>query len=221
MPGNSETPEQSPVGKGPWVFPGPHAAPAQENFEPDDEWVVLCTVPVADAREICERLESEGIPCEATEASAEATIETSEGDVEQSNVVVHAEDLELAQDALQSPSIADEVEDVESDEDREKRFLAAWKCPKCGRQNLQLLPLSEGWRQVRVGCFIVVLVPIVISVLAWTMPTREVKRALDGLPDWWPFGWILIVGGLALALSRAHRGKRCNECGWESSRRKS
>jgi hypothetical protein len=129
-------------------------------------------------------------------------------------VVVDELYLELAEETLATSLNANAEED---DPDMDDFHVERWICPKCKAKELELLPLSKGWRSVRLGCLGILFIPILVVAFNLLIPIRRAEDLVDRLPDWWVYVWIFIIVFLGAGLALAHRQKRCKACGWRSS----
>ena len=111
---------------------------------------------------------------------------------------VHEADVDLAEEIL---------ERVDEDASPDEYVDEAWRCPKCHRKSIELLPL-EGWRRaLRVLFAVCALLAVAGIVLcALTDDTRQ---------PWRPLVVVFVAAALVLGLSLAvaHRRKRCTNCG--------
>ncbi|HZK81724.1 MAG TPA: hypothetical protein VFC46_11665 [Humisphaera sp.] len=204
-----------PAGK--WIFPGDK--PGRENADETDDAeppsVLLRSVSEVDARSICILLESEGVGCDAIRAAPRAEAPPGEPMVD---VLVAETDLELAREIIARPKRG-----KDRDEDQFERELAKvnesnWICPKCRRRTLKVMPLSEEWRRLRLGCLCILVLPFILALLAWAIPAEGLRAfvySLDGPPV---VIWLLVVVILGALLISAPRHKRCGGCGWRSDR---
>ena len=202
-----------------WVFPGslPGQPTGDEPEVPEEVWVTLCSLPADAANALAARLELHGLP---SQLQTFASADPPPFDEASVTVRVREEDLESAEEVRSGPpQQADLADDLETPAEREKRKLANWVCPKCDRQNLQLLPMSIEWQQFRLGCAAIALLPFFAMFIVWAIPLRSVKSAIDSLPDAWFPIYILLVGGMSLSLARAHRDKQCSSCGYSSQKK--
>jgi hypothetical protein len=196
-------------GKPQFIFP---ARVGRE--EADDEEVaiaVLCSVSLGEAAEFCARLESQGIPCGAR---ASAVSDGVMGEAPYADIYVREEDLEVAREILARPPEADETAE-ESAADFEARCELNWVCPRC-RHGLELVRLSKGVHHLRIGCAVVLLLPLFVGFLTWAVPAW---KGLDRYPDWLTYCWWAVVFCLAWGTVPPVREKQCKACGWRAGRK--
>lgn len=91
----------------------------------------------------------------------------------------------------------------------------AYRCPKCHRRDVELLPLAGVMRHVRFGCLTVLLLPIVAAIAAWMMRAGSHGTSPDLFAPEAIFAWMAILGILSFAVLTAKRRKRCRACGHE------
>ncbi len=217
-------PNPDPIKPRQWNYPGrlPDDVGDDDDEESDEEcfsaWVELCSLPAAEADAALIRLESVGIPCRLGD---EAARPRRHEDETAECIRVPQEYLTAAQEALARPTAVDEAE-AEADrqanrEDTEK--AATWFCPRCDRQTLERLPLSPRWRNVRLGCLAVLILPPLALLIAWDLASEGAAKSIAHLADTWATAWMITVAMLTIAILTAHRDRRCSKCGWSSARR--
>ena len=89
----------------------------------------------------------------------------------------------------------------------------AYRCPKCHRKDIELLPLAGVMRHVRFGCLAVLLLPIVAAIGAWMMRAGLAGKSPDLFAPEAIFAWMAVLGILSFAVLTAKRRKRCRACG--------
>jgi len=180
----------------------------------DDEWVELCAVPVDEARRIVARLEAAMLPFTLPAGEGGPAVDEA-GRVA---VFVLAEDLDVAREAVGETAAAgdDDADDDPAEAAREaaERAVEHWICPQCGQRALEVAPLTVRARRLRVIALVLLAVPLAAGLLARAGADAGVLRyapaPATGL-------WILVIGGLMLALLPAvDRGRRCRICGWRT-----
>ena len=140
---------------------------------------------------------------------------------------VPEDEVEQAEAVLARPHVEPDaaIDDDESDADSAGRADAesdyvdeAYRCPKCHRKDVELLPLSGVMRNVRVGCLLVLVTPIVASLAAWVMHSGSSGRSPDLFSPEAMLVWVAVVGILSVIVLTAKRRKRCRACGhaWAS-----
>ena len=195
------------------MFPGygEAASVGHGAGEPEDLYVRLRSVAPDEARSLCIRLESEGIPCSAELEGASADALPDQTRVA---ILVRETDVGAANEILSLPQAAEE----EDEDDEEKRLVDNWICPACRRRELVALPLSKNWRSVQLGCITVVAVPIIVTFLLRMFPSPAIDEDLSRLANRWAWAWILCILATAVLVVFAPRDKRCKACGWKSAR---
>ncbi|HSI37120.1 MAG: hypothetical protein ACAI43_20780 [Phycisphaerae bacterium] len=178
----------------------------------DDEWVELCAVPMDEARRVVARLEAAMLPFTLPAGEGGPAVD----DAGRVAVFVLAEDLDVAREIL-GATVADVDDDADDDpaeaaREAAERAVEHWICPRCGQRALEVSPLSPRARRLRVIAVVLLALPLAAGLLARVWPDAGVLRhapaPATGL-------WILVVGGLMLALLPAvDRGRRCRVCGW-------
>lgn len=165
-----------------------------------DRLVTLARMRITEADLAKIKLESEGIPClirDATSAIANSFIVT---DVP---ILVRAEDLERAKAVLARPA-DDSMEGEYVDED--------YRCPRCHRRDVELLPLSPGRRGLRA-----LWIAMLVISFAWTilraMSGINVGPRVDDFIEYAALPWLLIAIVLGVIVLLAKREKRCRACG--------
>jgi hypothetical protein len=198
-----------------FVFPTRRSAEEQPD-EAEEPLAILCSVPVKDAVGFCDRLEAEGIPCGARE-SATNSAASGEGLTRGAifaDVYVRAEDLEIAQEILARPP--EEPDEEETPGEREARLVANWVCPRCERPGLELLPLSRGMWHLRMGCFGMLALPVLMGWLSWLLPRW---KGTSEFPNWAWMIWLVVGLWLAWACVLPERGRVCKGCEWRTGAR--
>src|SRR5207302_11493537 len=130
----------------------------------------------------------------------------------QVKVVVRDEDLAAAQEILARPVEEDESDTPEDEREFAEHDESQWRCPRCKKRSLEVLPLSKRWRRVRAACPGIFLLPFAVLFIEWLLPSHSLVYAVDHVPDWWGIPWILIVAGLACPVLLVPRKKRCPHC---------
>ena len=146
------------------------------------------------------KLESEGIPCllrDSASAVANSFIVT---DVP---VLVRAEDLVRAKEVLARPA-DDSMEGEYVEED--------YRCPKCHRRDVELLPLSGFRRTLRTVWIALIVVPIAWSIFT-TVTGISPGRAFDQTLVSLTLLWVLVVIVMGAVVLIGKREKRCRTCG--------
>jgi len=120
-------------------------------------------------------------------------------------------DLDRAKEILAKPAAIepDEVDENEGYVDE------TFRCPKCHRKAVELIPLSNAALGTRGGCLIVLLLPVLPFVLSWFLPDPSLARRLEHQLDNWRWLWLLMLCVLISANIMLRRRKRCEQCGHE------
>jgi hypothetical protein len=193
-----------------WTFPGyPGRTSAGAESVDDSLSVQLASAPMDQARSICVRLESEGIPCSlAREPTGVA------GSSEEAHfaVFVRQADVEAANGILSNPNATEE----DNEENDNERLIDAWICPACRRRELVTLPRSKGWQRFKLVWLVIFGVPILVPFLFRIMPSPEVQAEINSITAQWIILWFMFVMTSAALFVFWPRGKRCTQCGWRS-----
>ncbi|MFI5379231.1 MAG: hypothetical protein ACHRHE_08040 [Tepidisphaerales bacterium] len=150
------------------------------------------------------KLESEGIHCFI--AGAPVTLAYSLAFPEVS-LQVEELNLLLAEKILSRPAAID-MEGEYADE--------AWRCPKCHRRTVDMLPLSPGLKRVRGTFFLLIVAQIIAQLFRLVIPA-ELADAFDSALSWGLLPWLLAEFLLGLWWLLSKREKRCRECGHQWS----
>jgi hypothetical protein len=103
-----------------------------------------------------------------------------------------------------------------ADADSESDYVEeAYRCPKCHRKDVELMPLTGRMRNVRFGCLMVLVLPIVVSLAAWLMSSGSGGKSPDLFPPAAILAWVAVVVVLSLLVLMSKRHKRCRACGYE------
>jgi hypothetical protein len=123
-------------------------------------------------------------------------------------------DFERAEEILRTPVSlsADDLEDGDAAGDDEY-VEETYRCPKCRRKTVDLVPLSGPIRTAQLGCLSILALPLLLGVIAWIVP--EIAKAIYPYPSAVLWGWIAAVSVLSFFVLTARRRKRCRECGHE------
>jgi hypothetical protein len=176
------------------------------------------------------KLEAAGVTCFVIDDNistayplvfASVKLQVPEDEVERAEAV-------LAEPAADDAGLEDHEHDLETSSvaqgEAESEYVEeAYRCPKCHRKDVELLPLAGFMRNVRFGCFVVLLLPIVAPIAVWLMSSGGSGRPRGGQsPDLFApeliFAWMVVLGILSFAVLTAKRRKRCRACGheWQS-----
>jgi len=148
------------------------------------------------------KLESEGIRCLILDQNMSVAHPLLFNDVP---LQVLEEDAERAGQILDRP-MRDDADGEYVEED--------WRCPRCHRKTLDLMPLSRKWRWVRMLCWALWLAPVVLSVVRWTFELTSVAQSISRFIDWMLIPWLFSRAVLTVLVLTVKRDKRCRECGY-------
>ncbi len=163
--------------------------------------VTLRRMTVMEAEMAKAKLEGEGIPCfvaDTAMASMQPLVLTP------ATLQVQETDVLLATKILSRPAAAD-MEGEYAEEN--------WRCPKCHRKTVELLPLSPGLRRARNMFFALIGAQIAGQLLRLGIPAGDELAAYDAAISWAFLPWLLAVFVFGLWWLLSKREKRCNECG--------
>jgi hypothetical protein len=152
------------------------------------------------------KLESEGVRC----FIADENINVAHPFL-WSEVTLQVPELELGRAA--------EILDRPAEDDDEGEYVdEEYRCPKCHRREVDLMPLSPRWRATRFGCLALLGAPILVGVIDWAGVelSRRIGGAGGGAVLW---GWLIATVLLSMLVLLAKRRKRCRKCGhvWSGS----
>lgn len=204
---DNQMPEKAPTRN--WVFPK-----AITDDEPEDAppRVTLCSLPPAEANELCARLERNGIPCDSFSAARNCDDATQRRLV---TITVAESDLTAAQSIQAGDEPEVTPQDREFEAEMAARRIEGFICPKCNKVTLENLRLPAGWFVVRNWCVFIVLSPIVLAILYRLAPLSLLAEIADTAPYIWIAIWISTAFLLLWILVGA-REKCCTQCGWRS-----
>jgi hypothetical protein len=169
----------------------------------DTKLVTIRRLPSFQAQLAKAKLEAEGIQCFVQEDNFNVVYPVFFNDVP---VQVAETDAEIAKEILDRPADA-AAEGEYADEE--------YRCPKCHRKNVDLAPLSAGWKTLRRAYVIFLIMPLVLLAVKWLFPDPHLIAQIDALQQSAAIGWVLIalVGGIVVMGMK--RRKRCRDCGRE------
>ena len=196
-------PDSSPTGQ-PDSPQGPSETPPILNYSsiPGTSFVTIRRMPPFEAELACAKLQSEGIPAFIADANMALIHPLLMGQVQ---LQVPETDVQAAEEVLSRPAAIDAEGDY-ADED--------WRCPKCHRKQIDLLPLTRPWRWVRNGLIIAILAAIILGIFQASLD-RDASRLVEPYLGNALLASILAVPILALSLLFARRTRRCQACGHE------
>jgi hypothetical protein len=131
-------------------------------------------------------------------------------------------DVERAEEILSKPVAVDADRDeddddaeAEADADENDYVKEAYRCPKCHRRDVDLMPFSPPTRMVRAICVVVLVLPLLTVLLDAAIPGLNISRALPisdlAMGIAWLAAFCFLVGISILPTRR----KRCRQCGFE------
>lgn len=177
-----------------------------DYFTPSTSPTLLVTIrrlPGAEAELAAAKLESEGIPCFIADSHLSATHAMLVSEV---RLQVHAENAERAIEILDRPP-----DDAAADEYVDEEF----RCPRCRRKGIDLLPLSDNWRRARAGCLILLLAPVLLTLVLWALPSPALHARVQRIVSYVGWPWFAVVLVLSVTVMLVKRRKRCRTCGHE------
>jgi hypothetical protein len=142
---------------------------------------------------------------------------------------VPEDEVERAESVLSEPAVESAGLEGDDDEDalRARSLEGAdaagesdyvdepYRCPKCHRKDVELLPLSGVMRHVRFGCLTVLLLPVLVGIATWLLQSRSDAKSPDLFAPEAVFAWMAVLGILSFVVLTAKRRKRCRTCGHE------
>lgn len=146
------------------------------------------------------KLESEGVRCFVANENINAAHPFLWSEV---TLQVPESELKRAAEILDRPA---------EDDDEGEYVDEEYRCPKCHRREVDLMPLSPGWRTARLGCLALVVAPVLVGVIDWA--GVQLARRIGGLGGGavlWV--WLIATVVLSMLVLFAKRRKRCRKCG--------
>ena len=176
----------------------PYATPARRA-----DLKTLRRMPIFEANLAAAKLEAAGIPAFVGDGNMAAAHPVLQG---QARLQVAEDNLAAAEAILAAPHApaagADDDDYVEEE----------YRCPKCHRKAVDLLPVSSGMRSTRLGCLGVLVLPVIVVLLANVL-------TMDGTTPSFPplviVAWAATLVVLSYIVITVKRQKRCRECGHE------
>jgi len=169
----------------------------------DSKLVTVRRLPSFQAQLAKAKLQAEGIQCFVQEENVNVVYPIFFSDVP---VQVAESDAWRAKEILDRP--ADEAAEGEyADEE--------YRCPKCHRKNVDLLPLPKGWRWLRRVYVIVLIFPLILLAMKWLFPDPHFVTDVDAFQQRAWIAWVLFVLVVGTGLLGIKRRKRCRDCGLE------
>ena len=131
-------------------------------------------------------------------------------------------DVELAEQILSTPVTAhrdreDDDEDDENAEDEDDYVAEAYRCPRCHRKEVDLVPFSQPTRVLRTICVLVIIAPIANALLGIAIPDLNLLTMVPVPTLAMVIAWMLALCFLIAITMLASRRKRCRQCGFEWS----
>jgi hypothetical protein len=149
------------------------------------------------------KLESEGVPCFVDDQNIAQTHSFLFTEV---RLQVAESDVDRATEILERPA-DDDADGEYADE--------PWRCPKCHRKSVDLMPLGTWRRWARRAFVFVLIIPLLLASITWCFPDPQLENDSRALREWGLWPWVLIVFGLGAAVLFAKRRKICRSCGYE------
>ncbi len=175
----------------------PGARPPAETLQ------TLADMPAPEAAMARAKLDAEGIPSYVAGEGVSGVHPLLFSSVQ---LQVMEADLDRAREALERPA-EENTEGEYTDE--------AWRCPKCHCKQIDILPLSAGYRRLRSFGILLFIVPLVIfmalSAATETELIKQIKETFGVLSP----AWLLAVLIIAAIVMFSARGKKCRACGHE------
>jgi len=183
-----------------------YASPASRQPAPLPD-VLLESMPLNEAELARLKLESEGIHCSIVGQSINTMYPLLFSSVE---LRVNPSDRDRARQILDTP--ADDTMEGEYVEE-------PWRCPKCHRKALELLP-AAGLRKIAWYGFwaLAALIALNIVMELATAGDAHTQQAWNADAGWARIPAVLAFAGVCLYLIIGPRQKLCPKCGWRSSR---
>jgi hypothetical protein len=120
-------------------------------------------------------------------------------------------DLQVAESDLAE---ANEILSIPRAEDEEGEYVEeAFRCPKCHRKSVQLMPLSNLQILVRTGLIFGLVIPFLFPLIKTIFPNRDLAAFLNRAADWGMTAWAVTLVILVVVILFSKRGKHCTECG--------
>ena len=115
-------------------------------------------------------------------------------------------DIERAENVLTLPAPTD-AEGEYADE--------PYRCPKCHKRNVDLLPLTPGWKRARRFWVLLLLAPLLRAVLLWLLPEGPTHKRIDDITSSASLilPWLAVTLLLGVWILLLPRDKRCRDCG--------
>jgi hypothetical protein len=151
---------------------------------------------------------------------ASVKLQVPEDEVEQAEAVLAApaaipadpEDDEAAADQAAADEAA--ADQAAADEAKGDDVDETFRCPNCHRNDVELMPLSATMRNVRFGCLMVLLLPVIVSVAGWMFSSGGSRggSAADVLSPEAMLAWVVVLAILCFIVLTAKRRKHCRTC---------
>lgn len=195
--------DQNPVGEEGDVDEGPVSFNYLSRID-SDQLVTLRETGSMEAGLVKAKLESEGISCVIAGQTLNAIHPWLFPLV---RLQVRERDFVRAELILSRPA-AEEDDGEYADED--------YRCPKCHRRDVELLPLVGAWRTAKIVFIWMFIVPLVYVVLHTALPAGTVPVISSG---WIGLGWFALMAISSIAMLVHERRIRCKSCGevWTKS----
>lgn len=153
-------------------------------------------MPATEADLAAAKLRLEGIPCFVADRNFGMAAVWTQRMVP---LQVHQVDLERAREVLDRPAEpAAEGEYVDED----------WRCPKCHRKKVELVPMSRGRKGMMLVAFALLLVPMLLGFLLNMLDLDTAAEALGPIK----LPAILTAAALLIVIALSPRKKFCAAC---------
>jgi hypothetical protein len=171
----------------------------------------LRRLPPFEANLAANKLETHGVRCFVDDQNLSTIHPLLFGDV---RLQVDEADLERAEQILATPGGVD-IPESEREDLNDDYVEEAYRCPKCRRKSVDLLPVSPGMRNARFGCLFILVLPLLFTAAGALVGLETRGTVIAQYEGPLLLAWVAIVIVLSLVVLLAKRGKRCRECGHE------
>jgi hypothetical protein len=150
---------------------------------------------------------------------ASTKLQVPEDEVEQAEAVLAApavlpadpEDEERGEDEATAAAAAAAAAD-DDDESESDYVVESFRCPRCHRKDVELMPLSATMGNVRFGCLMILLLPVIVSIAAWMFSSGSRGVSPDLLSPEAMLAWVVVLAVLCFIVLTAKRRKHCRAC---------
>jgi hypothetical protein len=148
--------------------------------------VTLITVDVMEAQLARAKLEAEGVPAFVIDQHASVVHPLL---FRNAQLQVAERDVERAKKILDRPAAIDP-----EDQDGDGGYAEEdFRCPRCHRKAVELVPLTRTAKFTRAGCVVVLLLPAIPALLGWTALDARSEERIDQLFSEWRWLWLLLL----------------------------